>query len=111
MIKPLQDKKEQTVADAFNEIFNTKRKPKMLWTDKGSEFYNLNVKDLLNKHKIKLYSIENEEKSSVVELWNKTIKQKIWKMFSMNNNTVYYDKLNKMVGDCNNTRQNDTRRG
>ena len=62
-IKPLKDKKGQTVADAFNEIFNTKQKLKMLWTDKGSEFYNSNVKDLLNKHKIKLYLIENEEKS------------------------------------------------
>ena len=62
-IKPLKDKKGQTVADAFNEIFNRKQNLKMLWTDKGSEFNNSNVKDLLNKHKIKLYSVENEEKS------------------------------------------------
>ena len=40
----------------------------------GSEFYNKHVKDLLAKNKIKLYSTENEEKSSVVERWNRTSK-------------------------------------
>ena len=48
----------------------------MLWTDKGSEFYNSIVKDLLNKHNIKLYSTENEEKRYVIERWNKTVKIK-----------------------------------
>ena len=37
-IKPLKDKKTETVSLAFYEIFKSKRKPTMLWTDKGSEF-------------------------------------------------------------------------
>ena len=41
-IRPLKDKRGQTVADAFKDIFKTKRKPKMLWTDKGSEFFKWN---------------------------------------------------------------------
>ena len=45
-----------------------------------------------------------KKKVFVVECWNKTIKQKLWKMFSRKNNTVYYDKLNKLVDDYNNTR-------
>ena len=51
------------------------------------------MKELLDKHKITLYSTENEEKSSVVERWNRTMKNKMWKVFTANNNTVYYDKL------------------
>ena len=31
-IRPLQDKKGQSVTDAFKSIFDTKRKPEMLWT-------------------------------------------------------------------------------
>ena len=49
-IKPLKDKKGQTVADAFNGIFkSSKRIPDMIWTDKVNEFYNTHVKDLLKK--------------------------------------------------------------
>jgi len=38
------------------------RKPRRLWVDKGKEFYNKDVKSLID-----LYSTEKEEKSSVVE--------------------------------------------
>ena len=45
--------------------------------DKGTEFYNANVKQMLAKENIKLYSTQNEEKSSVVERWNRTMKEKM----------------------------------
>ena len=54
---PLKDKKGKTVADALKTIFE-ERKPEKLWTDKGKEFYNKDVKDL-----VQIYSTENEEKS------------------------------------------------
>ena len=66
-IEPLKDKRGESVADAFGKIFkSSRRQPRLLWTDKGSEFYNSSVKRLLKEHKIELYSTENEEKSSVV---------------------------------------------
>ena len=103
-IKPLKDKKTESVSSAFDEIFKkSKRKPEMLWTDKGSEFVSKHFKEFLKKNKIKLYHTENEEKSSYVERWNKTMKNKMWRMFSANNSTVYWDKLDKLVDDCNNT--------
>ena len=103
-IKPLKDKKTESVRLAFDTLFKkSKRKPTMLWTDKGSEFISKHFKEFLKKNKIKLYHTENEEKSSIVERWNKTMKNKMWKMFSANNNTVYWDKLDKLVDDYNNT--------
>ena len=66
-IVPLQNKKGKTVADAFENIFKSGRKPQLLWTDKGTEFYNVNVKQMLSKEKIKICSTGNEVKSSVVE--------------------------------------------
>ena len=60
----------------------------MLWSDKGSEFISKHFKKFLKKNKIKLYHTLNEEKSSVVERWNKTMKNKMWKVFSTNNSTV-----------------------
>ena len=104
-IKPLKDKKTESVSLAFDKIFKkSKRKPEMLWTDKGSEFISKHFKDFLKKNKIKLYHTENEEKLSVVERWNRTMKNRMWKMFSANNNTVYWDKLEELVDDYNNTK-------
>ena len=102
-IVPLKDKKTESVSTAFDLIFKkSKRKPEKLWTDKGSEFISKHFKDFLKRHHITLYHAQNEEKSSVVERWNRTMKNKMWKMFSANNNTVYWDKLDKLVDDYNN---------
>ena len=48
--------------------------------DKGKEFYNKSMKDLLEKNNVQLYSTENKEKSSIVERWNRTIKRNMWKV-------------------------------
>ena len=89
-IEPLKDKKTESVSSAFEHIFKkSKRKPEKLWIDKGSEFISKHFKDFLKKNNIILYHTQNEEKSSIVERWNKTMKNKMWKMFSANNNTVY----------------------
>ena len=102
-IEPLKNKKTESVSSAFDTIFEkSKRKPEKLWTDKGSEFISKRFKDFLKRHNITLYHTQNEEKSSIVERWNKTMKSKTWKMFSANNNTVYWDKLDKLVDDYNN---------
>ena len=103
-IRPLKDKKGETVTEAFKSIFKEGRKPHYLWTDKGKEFYNKHLKEFLDKHNITLYSTENEEKSSVVERWNRTMKNKMWKMFTTNNNMVYWDKLDSLVNEYNNTK-------
>ena len=46
-IVPLKDKKGETVTEAFKTIFKEGRKPQYLWTDKGKEYYNKNMKELL----------------------------------------------------------------
>ena len=93
-IKPLKDKKTETVSKAFDEIFRkSKGLPKMLWTDKGPEFISKHFKSFLKSKRIRSYHTENEEKSGIVERWNKLMKNRMWKMFTVNNNTVYWDKI------------------
>ena len=70
-----------------------------MWVDKGKEFYNKDVKDL-----IELYSTENEEKSSVVERWIRTMKEKLWKCFLAKSTNVYIGVLPDLVKEYNNTR-------
>lgn len=100
---PLRDKKGTTVRDAFQAVFKS-RIPKKLWTDKGTEFYNKEVKELLQKHDVELYSTENEEKSSVVERWNRTMKEKMFKYFSANSTRTYIDVLSDLVHQYNTTK-------
>ena len=66
-IVPLQDKKGETVTEAFKTIFKEGCKLQYPWTDNGKEYYNKNIRELLEKNGITLYSTENEEKSSVCE--------------------------------------------
>ena len=94
---PLKNKKVKTVAEALKNIFE-ERKPEKLWTDKGTEFFNKDVKKL-----IEIYSTENEEKSSIVERWIRTMKEKMWKYFTDNNTYTYMDVLPELVEDYNNT--------
>ena len=66
-IKPLKDKKGETVTKALKTIFKEGRQPLYVGVDRGKEIYNKHLKELLGKHGITIYSTENKEKSSVVE--------------------------------------------
>ena len=108
-IEPLKDKKGETVAAAFEKPFKEGRERQFLWVDKGKEFYNKNLKELLAKYGIKMYSTENEEKSSVCERWNRTIKTKMRKQFTVQGNTKYLDILPEILKQYNNTKHSSTK--
>ena len=76
---PLPDKKGQTVAQAFQAITNESgRKPNKVWVDKGTEFYNQHVKAL----PFEIYSTANDGKAVVIERFNRTLKQMMFKKFT-----------------------------
>ena len=70
----IKDKTGKTIANTFQYIVKTsKRKPKKLWVDNGSEFYNNVFKKLLVENEIKMYSTFNESKAVVIERLNRTL--------------------------------------
>ena len=103
-IQMLKNKKGESVAEAFKSIFREGRKPKKLWIDKGKEFWNKEVKAVMDANGVERYSTENEEKSAVVERWNRTIKERMWKMFSARNEMIYVDKLQDILVSYNHTK-------
>ena len=53
---PLKNKNAQTIKDCFeNILISSKRKPNLIETDRGKEFYNNIFQDSLNKNDIKLF--------------------------------------------------------
>ena len=95
-LAPLKNKKGDSVANALQDIFKT-RKPNKMWVDDGKEFWNKNVRSL-----VELYSTKNEEKSCIVERLNRSLKGAMWKYFSANNTYKYIDILQTFVDKYNN---------
>ena len=57
------------------------------------EFYNANVQKLLKKHNINYYSTYSIIKASVVERFNRTLRNDMWKQFTHNINYKWIDLL------------------
>jgi L-rhamnose mutarotase len=100
---PLKDKTAKEVAKAFEEIFK-EAIPQKVWTDQGSEFYNSTVKTLFKKHNIQLYSTYGDHKSAVVERFNRTMKAKMYKSFTKNNNRKWVEVLPELLKNYNSTK-------
>ena len=101
-IVPFKTKTGKEVTQAFRKV-SLSGHPSRLWTDKGTEFYNQELKTVLTANNVMLYSTENEEKSSGVERWDRTMKIIMWKYFTSNNTQKYIDVLPNMVEKYNNT--------
>ena len=102
---PLKDKKGSSITTAFADIIKKyKRKPEYLWVDKGSEFYNKTFKEWLLQNDIELYSTFNEGKAVVIERFNRTLKSRMYKQFTIQNNTIWYNIIDKLVDEYNETK-------
>ena len=103
-VVPLKDKKGISIVNAFQIILKeSNRKPNKIWVDKGSEFYNNSFKKWLKDNDIEMYSIHNEGKSVVAEIFIRTLKTKIYKYMTSMSKNVYVNKLDDTVGEYSNT--------
>ena len=66
------------------------------------KFYNADVQKILKKHDVNHYSTL---KASVIERFNRTLKNDIWKMFILNGNYKWIDELPRLVSDYNARKQ------
>ena len=103
----LKDKKEISLTNGFNKIIKqSNRKPNKIWVDQGGEFYNRVFKKWLSDNDIIMYSTYNEGKSVVAERFIRTLKNKLYKHMTATDKNVYYDVLDDIVNEYNNTEHN-----
>ena len=103
MSVPIKDKTGKTITNTFQYIVKTsKRKPNKLWVDNGSEFYDNVFKKWFVENEIKLYSTFNEGKAVVIERFNRTLKNRMYKYFTANNTYNYVDVLPDLINEYNN---------
>lgn len=109
---PLKNKTASEVTSAMEGILkklqkNPKHKqriPKNLQTDDGTEFKNKHFKNLMTKYGINHYSTYSNLKASIVERANRTLKERMWKKFSLQGNYKWLDILQQIVNEYNNTK-------
>ena len=72
---PLKNKNAQTIKDSFENILrSSKRKPGLIESDRGKEFYNNIFQDFLNKNNIKFYSRNSSYGAVFAERFKQTIR-------------------------------------
>ena len=91
-VVPFNDIKGTNIVNAFQKTLNnSKRKPNKIWVDR------------LKDNNIEMYSTHNEGKSVVAERFIRTLKNKTYKHMTAISKNVYFDVLNDIVDEYNNT--------
>ena len=102
-VQPLKNKTGPSVVEALETIVDEGRKPVRLQTDKGKEFYNKTVQDWFKEQGIQHFSTEGDAKASVVERFNRTIKQRLYRYFTAANTLEFDSQLQALVDGYNAT--------
>ena len=72
-------------------------------TDAGTEFINKKTQELLKQNKIEWFQSQNETKAQIVERFNRTLKDRMYKYFTANNTKRWIDVLPDLVHNYNNS--------
>ena len=107
---PLKNKNAQTIKDSFeNILINSKRKPNLVESDRGKEFYNNFSQDFLNKNDIKLYSRNSSYGAVFAERFNRTIRDLLKKIVFEQGDAKWIDILLTITKQYNNRIHSSTK--
>ena len=107
---PLKNKNAQTIKDSFeNILISSKKKPNLIESDRGKEFYNNIFQDFLNKNDIKLYSRNNFLGAVFAERFNRTIRDLLKKVVFEKGDGNWIDILQTITKQYNNRIHSSTK--
>ena len=101
MVKPLKDKKAETVLKALTLMLSGVNKPRSVRSDFDGEFKNAKVKEFFDKSNIKHFFAHPPLKAQIVERFNQSLKQMIYRYLHNRNSYRYIDKLAQIVHSYN----------
>jgi hypothetical protein len=95
---PIKNKQGSTVLEAFKKILKlSNRVPLKIQCDDGTEFFNKQFEDFCNKSNIILYSTFSEIKAAIIERFNRTLREKLARYFTFNDNNRYIEILDDII--------------
>ena len=96
-VEPIKAKTGKAVTAAFEKILRHGRTPRRLQTDDGKEFYNKTFQALMKRRDIDHFSTSGDTKASVIERFNRTLKQRMYRYFTVKNMLKYVPVLKDLV--------------
>ena len=78
-------------------------RPNLLQADQGTEFFNKNFSKMLEAFGPKLYHTYSDKKTSQVERVQRTIRQKLGRVFTLNSNNKWIDIIDDVINSYNNS--------
>ena len=103
-IVPLRNKSQKEVTKAFSTALKQSGQiPLTIQSDDGQGFKNATFRALLKKHQIHLFSTKGDTKAAVVERFNRTFKQRLYRYLTAANSLHYLDVLPSLVKGYNST--------
>lgn len=99
---PMKTKSSSEVVKVLKPILQN-NKMNHLQTDRGKEWYNVSVQNLLKQYNINHYSTYSDKKASIIERFNRTLKNKMWKWFTANGKYSWVKILPDLLEKYNHT--------
>lgn len=100
---PLLNKSGHEITKVFSSFVDREgvQLPTYVHTDKGNEFVNSQFLGYLRNRGVIHYYSESENKASLVERFNRTLKERMWRYFTHHRTYRYVDILQKLVDSYN----------
>jgi hypothetical protein len=99
----LKSKTAAEVSNSMSKILCT-RTPKLLQIDNGKEFYNKTFDALMSKYNIHKYSTFSVMKACIVERFNRTLKEKMFREFTARGTHDWISILPMLIKEYNNSK-------
>ena len=101
-VKPLKNKTGKATVKALALLLMNER-PKLIQADQGTEFFNRDVKRMLEAFGPKLYHTYTDKKAAIVEKVQRTLRGRLGRLFTKRGNFKWFDKIDDIVTAYNNT--------
>ena len=101
-VKPLKFKTSTALTKALALLIMMER-PKKIQADQGTEFFNKKVAKMMEAFGAKLYHSYSDKKASVVERVQRTIRSRLYRAFTLQNNHNWILIINDIVESYNNS--------
>jgi len=98
-VEPVKTKSGQDVTIAFEKILKRSqgRQPQNLETDDGKEFDKKHSQALMKRKNIRHFSTSGDTEASVVERFNRTLKERLYQYFTIKNTLTFLTVLQDLV--------------
>jgi transposase InsO family protein len=102
---PIKNKKGITIVNALRKILDTTQVlPHTIQSDKGKEFLNVHVQSFLKRKGIHFHTSHNPQiKCAIIERYNRTQRNRMFRYFTARNSYTYIDILQDLVLGYNNS--------